>query len=197
MIFGYVLLNDWSARDIQAWEYQPLGPFQAKAFATTISPWIVTARRAGAVSPSTRRRARCRCCPTCARTRPASTTSRSRVELRRTARPPTRRSAAPTARALLFRRAAARASHQLGLRDADRRPARLGHHLGPGARTASARCWKSPGAASGRSTLAGGATRTFIEDGDTLTLRGACTGRRLPGRLRRLHGARSCPRRTP
>ncbi|MBL4766852.1 MAG: fumarylacetoacetate hydrolase family protein, partial [Rhodobacteraceae bacterium] len=42
MIFGYVMLNDWSARDIQAWEYQPLGPFQAKAFATSISPWIVT-----------------------------------------------------------------------------------------------------------------------------------------------------------
>lgn len=42
MIFGYVLLNDWSARDIQAWEYQPLGPFQAKAFATSISPWIVS-----------------------------------------------------------------------------------------------------------------------------------------------------------
>ena len=42
MIFGYVLLNDWSARDIQAWEYQPLGPFQAKATATTLSPWIVT-----------------------------------------------------------------------------------------------------------------------------------------------------------
>ena len=40
-IFGYVLLNDWSARDIQAWEYQPLGPFQAKATATSISPWIV------------------------------------------------------------------------------------------------------------------------------------------------------------
>ena len=40
-IFGYVLLNDWSARDIQAWEYQPLGPFQAKATATTISPWII------------------------------------------------------------------------------------------------------------------------------------------------------------
>ena len=41
MIFGYVLLNDWSARDIQAWESQPLGPFQAKATATTISPWMV------------------------------------------------------------------------------------------------------------------------------------------------------------
>ncbi|HYR34928.1 MAG TPA: fumarylacetoacetase [Burkholderiales bacterium] len=41
-VFGAVLLNDWSARDIQAWEYQPLGPFLAKSFATTISPWIVT-----------------------------------------------------------------------------------------------------------------------------------------------------------
>ncbi len=40
--FGLCLLNDWSARDLQAWEYQPLGPFLAKNFATTISPWIVT-----------------------------------------------------------------------------------------------------------------------------------------------------------
>jgi fumarylacetoacetase len=41
-VFGLCLLNDWSARDIQAWEYQPLGPFLAKSFATTISPWVVT-----------------------------------------------------------------------------------------------------------------------------------------------------------
>lgn len=41
-VFGLSLLNDWSARDIQAWEYQPLGPFLAKNFATTVSPWIVT-----------------------------------------------------------------------------------------------------------------------------------------------------------
>ena len=41
-VFGLTLLNDWSARDIQAWEYQPLGPFLAKNFATTLSPWIVT-----------------------------------------------------------------------------------------------------------------------------------------------------------
>ena len=41
-VFGLCLLDDWSARDIQAWEYQPLGPFLAKNFATTISPWIVT-----------------------------------------------------------------------------------------------------------------------------------------------------------
>lgn len=41
-IFGMVLVNDWSARDIQKWEYQPLGPFLAKNFATSISPWVVT-----------------------------------------------------------------------------------------------------------------------------------------------------------
>ncbi len=41
-IFGMVLVNDWSARDIQKWEYQPLGPFLAKSFATSISPWVVT-----------------------------------------------------------------------------------------------------------------------------------------------------------
>ncbi len=41
-VVGLCLLNDWSARDVQAWEYQPLGPFLAKSFATTISPWVVT-----------------------------------------------------------------------------------------------------------------------------------------------------------
>lgn len=41
-VFGLCLVNDWSARDIQAWEYQPLGPFLAKNFATTLSPWVVT-----------------------------------------------------------------------------------------------------------------------------------------------------------
>src|SRR6266480_4567823 len=41
-VFGFVLMNDWSARDIQAWEYQPLGPFLAKNFCTSISPWVVT-----------------------------------------------------------------------------------------------------------------------------------------------------------
>jgi fumarylacetoacetase len=41
-LFGLTLLNDWSARDVQTWEYQPLGPFLAKNFATTVSPWVVT-----------------------------------------------------------------------------------------------------------------------------------------------------------
>ena len=41
-LFGFSLVNDWSARDVQAFEYQPLGPFLAKNFATSISPWVVT-----------------------------------------------------------------------------------------------------------------------------------------------------------
>jgi fumarylacetoacetase len=58
-VFGLCLLNDWSARDIQAWEYQPLGPFLGKNFATTLSPWIVTLealapfRREGFARPET------------------------------------------------------------------------------------------------------------------------------------------------
>ena len=49
-VFGMVLVNDWSARDIQKWEYQPLGPFLAKSFATSIAPWVVTTDfRAGVV----------------------------------------------------------------------------------------------------------------------------------------------------
>jgi fumarylacetoacetase len=40
-VFGFVLVNDWSARDVQRWEYQPLGPFLGKSFATSVSPWVV------------------------------------------------------------------------------------------------------------------------------------------------------------
>src|SRR4051795_9852532 len=56
MIFGFVLLNDWSARDIQGWEYVPLGPFLAKSFATSISPWVVPldALEAARVAPPAR-----------------------------------------------------------------------------------------------------------------------------------------------
>ena len=52
-VFGVVLVNDWSARDIQAWEYVPLGPFLGKSFATSVSPWVVplAALRGGPASP--------------------------------------------------------------------------------------------------------------------------------------------------
>ncbi len=59
-LFGVCLVNDWSARDIQAWEYQPLGPFLAKSFATSVSPWVVTLEalepfRVPALDPARRR----------------------------------------------------------------------------------------------------------------------------------------------
>ena len=63
-VFGLTLFNDWSARDIQAWEYQPLGPFLSKNFASTTSPWLVTLealapfRRAFSRAPQA---SRCRC----------------------------------------------------------------------------------------------------------------------------------------
>jgi len=63
-IFGFCLLNDWSARDIQAWESQPLGPFLGKDFATSVSPWVVTAEalapfhRAAFAAAAPRRRRR-------------------------------------------------------------------------------------------------------------------------------------------
>lgn len=56
-IFGLCLVNDWSARDVQAWEYQPLGPFLAKSFATTISPWIVPLHALAPYRVPVRRRA--------------------------------------------------------------------------------------------------------------------------------------------
>jgi fumarylacetoacetase len=61
MIFGFVLLNDWSARDIQQWEYVPLGPFQAKAFGTSISPWVVTREALEPFPCRARSRIRSRC----------------------------------------------------------------------------------------------------------------------------------------
>ncbi len=58
-IFGVCLVNDWSARDIQAWEYQPLGPFLAKSFATSLSPWVVTMEALAAFRTAAFVRAEC------------------------------------------------------------------------------------------------------------------------------------------
>ena len=90
-VFGVVLLNDWSARDIQAWEYRPLGPFLGKSFATSISHWVAPVGRRSRASP--RRRRTRRRCPTCDEpavgVRPPA---RARAQRRRPSRPPTRAS---------------------------------------------------------------------------------------------------------
>ena len=95
-MFGMVLLNDWSARDIQQWEYVPLGPFNSKTFGTSISPWVVTmealepfrrdnpAQSPEPLSPAPagpqrlRHRPRCCCAPTARKTPPLSAAPTSR-----------------------------------------------------------------------------------------------------------------------
>ena len=76
-VFGVFLLNDWSARDMQAWEYVPLGPFLGKSFATSISPWVVPldALAAARVAPPKRDPSHC---PTSATTRTGPSISPSR-----------------------------------------------------------------------------------------------------------------------
>ena len=83
-IAGYCLLNDWSARDLQAWEYQPLGPFLAKNFGSTVSPWVVTPEALAPfrVAPAAAAGGRpARRCPTCW-TRPTKHRARSRSNSR-------------------------------------------------------------------------------------------------------------------
>ncbi|WP_410901511.1 fumarylacetoacetase [Rhodovulum sp. FJ3] len=174
MIFGYVLLNDWSARDIQAWEYQPLGPFQSKATATTISPWIVTK---AALEPFR-----------------TTTPERERPLL------PYLHEPAPMLYDITFEVALApeggtetvitrtnynqmyySAAQQLCHHTTSGCAMRVGDLLGSG--TISGPTKDSRGSLleiswGGKEplTLATGETRTFLEDGDTLTLRGAAQG---------------------
>jgi len=174
MIFGYVLLNDWSARDIQAWEYQPLGPFQAKATATTIGPWIVMAE---ALEPFR--------VPTPAREVPllahlADTTPMSfDIELDVLLTPDggtTNRIACTNYRELYYS-----AAQQLVQHASSGCPMRTGDLLGSG--TISGPTKDSRGSLLELSwggkeplTLGSGETRSFLEDGDTLTLTGRARG---------------------
>lgn len=175
MIFGYVLLNDWSARDIQGWEYQPLGPFQGKAFGTSISPWIVTA---AALEPFR--------APTPPREKELLPYLNSTVdglytiELEVLMQP----EGADTATALSktnYNRMYYSAAEQLCHHAVGGCGMNAGDLLGSG--TISGPDKSEYGSLmevswAGREpfTLDTGETRTFIEDGDTLTLRGAAKG---------------------
>ncbi|MGI9501389.1 MAG: fumarylacetoacetate hydrolase family protein, partial [Geminicoccaceae bacterium] len=192
MIFGYVLLNDWSARDIQAWEYQPLGPFQAKATATTISPWIVTR---AALEPFR--------CETPAREKDLLPHLRDcgpmlydvdlEVRLAPEGRVPS------TITRTNYREMYYSSAQQLAHHTTSGCPMRVGDLLGSGTISGPEKdqrgsllelSWggKEP------LTIATGETRSFLEDGDTLTLEGAafgdgyrvgfgeCTGKVLPAR---------------
>lgn len=174
MIFGYVLLNDWSARDIQAWEYQPLGPFQAKATATSISPWIVMKAAIEAFRTSTPAREK-ELLPYLAEPGPMLYNIDLEVGLKPAAGPET------TIARTNYREMYYSAAQQLAHHSTSGCPMRVGDLLGSG--TISGPTKDSRGSLLELSwggkepiTLDGGETRSFLEDGDTLTLRGACKG---------------------
>ncbi len=174
MIFGYVLLNDWSARDIQAWEYQPLGPFQAKATATSISPWIVTR---AALEPFR--------CDTPAREFDLLDHLKDcgpmlyDIDLSVTLAP--EGGAETTIARTNYREMYYSAAQQLAHHTTSGCPMNPGDLLGSGTISGATKpergsllelSWggKEP------LTLDGGQTRSFIEDGDTLTLKGSARG---------------------
>ena len=173
-IFGYVLLNDWSARDIQAWEYQPLGPFQAKATATSISPWIVTK---AALEPF-RTATPARDVPLLDHLRdtgPMLYDIQLSISLAPSGKAPT--VIAETNAAELYYSAAQQLAHH----SSSGCPMNVGDLLGSGTISGAGKhergsllelSWggKEP------IMLSSGENRTFLEDGDTLTLMGAAKG---------------------
>ena len=193
-IFGYVLLNDWSARDIQAWEYQPLGPFQAKAFGTSISPWIVTKE---ALEPFR--------CATPPREKELLPYLREPgpmlydIQLEILLRPAGAERATSIARTN-YNEMYYSAAQQLCHHAVSGCPMNTGDLLGSGTISGPEKeqrgsllelTWggKEP------MTLDTGEERSFLEDGDQVTLTGFRPGRWLPGRLRRMY--RHHPARRP
>lgn len=173
-IFGYVLLNDWSARDIQAWEYQPLGPFQAKATATTISPWIVTAAALEPFRVSTPKR-EFELLPHLRDTGPML----YNIDLEVTLAPEGK--AATTIARTNYREMYYSAAQQLAHHTTSGCPMNVGDLLGSGTISGATRpergsllelSWggKEP------LVLDTGEERSFLQDGDTLTLKGAARG---------------------
>jgi fumarylacetoacetase len=174
MIFGYVLLNDWSARDIQAWEYQPLGPFQAKATATTISPWIVTKAALDPFRTATPAR-EFELLPHLRDTKPMLYNIDLTVELAPSGKTPT--TITRTNYAEMYYSSAQQLAHHT----TSGCPMNAGDLLGSGTISGAEKhergsllelSWggKEP------LTLDTGDTRTFIEDGDTITLTGTAKG---------------------
>ncbi len=191
MIFGYVLLNDWSARDIQAWEYQPLGPFQAKAFATSISPWVVTKAALEPFRVATPDRER-PLLPYLHEPGPMLYDIELEVDMR-----PEGAGAATTISRTNYRHMYYSSAQQLAHHAVGGCRMNVGDLLGSGTVSGPERGqWGSllelSWGGRGPITLDSGETRSFVEDGDTMTLRGwargdghrigfgACTGKVLP-----------------
>jgi fumarylacetoacetase len=182
-LFGVGLLNDWSARDLQAWEYQPLGPFLSKNFATTVSPWIVTM---DALAPF---RAAFERPPGDPQPLPYLDSPRNRdcgaldvtlevwlqtARMREAGEGPVRLTRGTTRQAAYWTAAQLLAHHTVN--GCNLQPGDLlgsGTLSGPSAGQAGSLLELTQG---GKQQLAlpNGEQRTFLEDGDTVTLRGYC-----------------------
>lgn len=182
-LFGVALFNDWSARDIQGWEYQPLGPFLSKNFASTLSPWIVTMealtpfrapfeRAAGDPQPLSYLDAPDQ------RTQGAFTITLEALlqtaRMRESDEPAVRLSCTNTARAAYWTPAQLVAHHTVN--GCNLQPGDLlgsGTLSGPEPHEAGS-LLELAGGGKHPITLPNGEQRSFLEDGDTLTLRGWC-----------------------
>ena len=171
-IFGIVLLNDWSARDIQTWEYVPLGPFNAKNFGTTISPWVVTM---DALEPfrTTGIKNETQILPYLQEKKESLFDIRLSVGLGAADQPVTN-ILNSNGKHLLFSFPQMLAHHSIG-----GCPMRVGDLLGSGTISGT-----EPGSEGSllelskggkeKIKLEGGAERTFLQDGDTVVLNGVC-----------------------
>ena len=181
-VFGLALFNDWTSRDIQPWEYQPLGPFLSKNFASTVSPWMVTLDalapfrsafvrpewRSGSPALSGLDREPSRAVRSTSTGGLAPDLADAREQARR--RPP---DDLELPRRLLDAGAAGCASHGQRLQSSVGRSVRVWHPVGPGGPQAGSLLELTQG---GKQpiTLSNGETRGFLEDGDTVILRGRC-----------------------
>lgn len=185
-LFGVTLLNDWSARDLQSWEYQPLGPFLSKNFASTISPWVVTMEALAPFRSPLHRP------PNLAEPLPYLDCTQTRMHgaidvhleawlqtsaMREAGEPPVRLSRSSAVEASCWTAAQLVAHHTVG--GCNLQPGDLlgsGTLSGPRADEAGSLLELTQG---GKLPirLPNGEERTFLEDGDTLSLRGFCEGR--------------------
>jgi len=175
MIFGYVLLNDWSARDIQAWEYQPLGPFQAKATATTISPWIVTSAALEPFRTATPAREK-ELLPYLQEPTPMLYDINLSAELR-----PEGANATTTITRTNYNEMYYSAAQQLAHHTTSGCPMNVGDLLGSGTisgpeKPARGSMLELSWGGKEPMVLDSGEARSFLEDGDTITLTGAAKG---------------------
>jgi fumarylacetoacetase len=186
-VFGLCLLNDWSARDLQAWESQPLGPFLSKSFATTVSPWIVTLE---ALAPFRAEWARPENDPAPlpyldgeANRRQGALDIRLEASLQ-TARMRTRGESAARVSRTRFRHAYWSIAQMIAHHTVSGCNLKPGDLLGTG--TVSGPAHEEGGSlleltSAGPLSLPGGESRTFLEDGDAVILRGWCE---KPGAVR-------------